>query len=46
MESAEPHPLLPSLRLDELQVRLQAVLSTRDQIYSLLEARHRSRFEP
>ena len=42
MESAEPHPLLPSLRLDELldelQVRLQAVLSTRDRVYSLLEA--------
>jgi signal transduction histidine kinase len=35
-------PLLPSLRLDELldelQVRLQAVLSTRDRVYSLLEA--------
>jgi signal transduction histidine kinase len=34
--------LLPSLRLDELldelQVRLQAVLSTRDRVYSLLEA--------
>ena len=42
MESADPHPLLPSLRLDELldelQVRLQAVLSTRDRVYSLLEA--------
>jgi signal transduction histidine kinase len=42
VESAEPHPLLPSLRLDELldelQVRLQAVLSTRDRVYSLLEA--------
>ncbi len=42
MESAEPRPLLPSLRLDELldelQVRLQAVLSTRDRVYSLLEA--------
>jgi len=42
LESAEPHPLLPSLRLDELldelQVRLQAVLSTRDRVYSLLEA--------
>ncbi len=42
MESAEPHPLLPSLRLDELldelQVRLQAVLATRDRVYSLLEA--------
>ncbi|HVB45545.1 MAG TPA: GAF domain-containing protein [Streptosporangiaceae bacterium] len=42
VESGEPHPLLPSLRLDELldelQVRLQAVLSTRDRVYSLLEA--------
>ena len=42
MESSDPHPLLPSLRLDELldelQVRLQAVLSTRDRVYSLLEA--------
>ncbi|MDR2985705.1 MAG: GAF domain-containing protein [Nocardiopsaceae bacterium] len=42
VESADPHPLLPSLRLDELldelQVRLQAVLSTRDRVYSLLEA--------
>ena len=41
-ESAGPQPLLPSLRLDELldelQVRLQAVLSTRDRVYSLLEA--------
>jgi len=39
---ADPQPLLPSLRLDELldelQVRLQAVLSTRDRVYSLLEA--------
>lgn len=42
MESAGSHPLLPTLRLDELldelQVRLQAVLSTRDRVYSLLEA--------
>jgi signal transduction histidine kinase len=42
VESAGSHPLLPSLRLDELldelQVRLQAVLSTRDRVYSLLEA--------
>jgi len=42
VESAGPRPLLPSLRLDELldelQVRLQAVLSTRDRVYSLLEA--------
>ena len=40
--SGDPQPLLPSLRLDELldelQVRLQAVLSTRDRVYSLLEA--------
>jgi len=40
--TAEPRPLLPSLRLDELldelQVRLQAVLSTRDRVYALLEA--------
>jgi signal transduction histidine kinase len=42
VESADRPPLLPSLRLDELldelQVRLQAVLSTRDRVYSLLEA--------
>ena len=42
MEPAQARPLLPSLRLDELldelQVRLQAVLSTRDRVYSLLEA--------
>jgi signal transduction histidine kinase len=42
VESAGSQPLLPSLRLDELldelQVRLQAVLSTRDRVYSLLEA--------
>ena len=42
MQPAEAQPLLPSLRLDELldelQVRLQAVLSTRDRVYSLLEA--------
>jgi signal transduction histidine kinase len=38
----EPHPLLPHLRLDdllaELQVRLQAVLATRDRAHALLEA--------
>jgi signal transduction histidine kinase len=38
----EPQRLLPSLRLDELldelQVRLQAVLSTRDRVHALLEA--------
>jgi two-component system, NarL family, sensor histidine kinase DevS len=42
VEPARARPLLPSLRLDELldelQVRLQAVLSTRDRVYSLLEA--------
>jgi signal transduction histidine kinase len=42
VESAGSHPLLPSLKLDELldelQVRLQAVLTTRDRVYSLLEA--------
>jgi len=42
VESADQQPLLPSLKLDELldelQVRLQAVLSTRDRVYSLLEA--------
>jgi signal transduction histidine kinase len=40
--SADRAPFLPSLGLDELldelQVRLQAVLSTRDRVYSLLEA--------
>jgi two-component system, NarL family, sensor histidine kinase DevS len=42
VEPARRPPLLPNLRLDELldelQVRLQAVLSTRDRVYSLLEA--------
>ena len=42
MESAEPHLILPHLRLDdllsELQGRLQAVLVTRDRVHSLLEA--------
>ncbi|PZG18248.1 histidine kinase, partial [Nonomuraea aridisoli] len=41
MESRHP-PLLPQMRLDELlaelQVRLDAVLSTRDRIHALLEA--------
>jgi len=41
-ESAEPHLLLPNLRLDELlselQGRLQAVLATRDRVHALLEA--------
>ena len=42
MDAAEPHPLMPQLRLDdllaELQVRLQAVLDTRDRMHCLLEA--------
>ena len=42
MESPDSRPLLPSLRLDdllaELQLRLQAVLATRDRTYALLEA--------
>ena len=42
MESAEPHPILPQLRLDdllaELQGRLQAVMNTRDRVHGLLEA--------
>ena len=41
MES-DPRPVLPQLRLDdllsELQARLQAVLATRDRVYTLLEA--------
>ena len=42
MEPKDPHPALPQLRLDdllaELQTRLQAVLDTRDRVYTLLEA--------
>ena len=42
VESAEPHPILPQLRLDdllaELQGRLQAVMNTRDRVHGLLEA--------
>jgi signal transduction histidine kinase len=42
MEPAEARPLLPQLQLDdllaELQVRLAAVVSTRDRIRALLEA--------
>ncbi|GAA0410651.1 histidine kinase [Acrocarpospora corrugata] len=42
MTPSEPHPLIPSMRLDELlaelQTRLQAVLSTRDRVHALLEA--------
>ena len=42
MESPDSRPLLPHLRLDdllgELQLRLQAVLDTRDRTHALLEA--------
>jgi two-component system, NarL family, sensor histidine kinase DevS len=42
VESQDPRPLLPHLRLDdllvELQLRLQAVLDTRDRTHALLEA--------
>ncbi len=42
MEIPDSRPLLPSLRLDdllgELQLRLQAVLDTRDRTHALLEA--------
>lgn len=42
MEPAEPHLILPHLRLDdllsELQSRVQAVLNTRDRVHALLEA--------
>ena len=42
MESTGPHPALPQLRLDdllgELQTRLQAVVATRDRVYTLLDA--------
>jgi signal transduction histidine kinase len=42
VESQDSRPLLPSLRLDdllgELQLRLQAVLDTRDRTHALLEA--------
>ena len=42
MEPTGPHPALPQLRLDdllsELQARLQAVVATRDRVYTLLEA--------
>ena len=42
MESQDSRPLLPSLRLDdllaELQLRLEAVLDTRDRTHALLEA--------
>jgi signal transduction histidine kinase len=42
VKPGDQQPLLPNLRLDELldelQVRLQAVLSTRDRVYALLEA--------
>jgi signal transduction histidine kinase len=42
MRESERSPLLPSMRLDdllaELQVRLQAVLDTRDRVHALMEA--------
>ncbi|MEU4223462.1 GAF domain-containing protein [Nonomuraea sp. NPDC026600] len=42
MTDMGPHPLLPGMRLDELlaelQVRLNAVLATRDRVHALLEA--------
>ncbi|MFG1947118.1 GAF domain-containing protein [Nonomuraea sp. NPDC048826] len=42
MSMSEQKPLLPGMRLDdllaELQVRLQAVLSTRDRVHALMEA--------
>jgi signal transduction histidine kinase len=42
VESSEPHPVLPHLRLDdllsELQGRMQMVLATRDRAHGLLEA--------
>ncbi|MEW9531753.1 GAF domain-containing sensor histidine kinase [Microbispora sp. NPDC049125] len=42
MTMDEPHPLIPSMRLDELlaelQGRLNAVLATRDRVHTLLEA--------
>ena len=42
MDAAEPHPLMPQLRLDdllaELQGRLQTVIDTRDRTHALLEA--------
>jgi len=42
LESPGSRPLLPHLRLDELlaelQVRLQAVMTTRDRVHALLEA--------
>jgi signal transduction histidine kinase len=42
VESSEPHPILPHLRLDdllsELEGRLQAVVATRDRVHGLLEA--------
>jgi signal transduction histidine kinase len=42
VQSSEPHPMLPHLRLDdllaELQGRVQAVVATRDRVQGLLEA--------
>jgi signal transduction histidine kinase len=34
----EPRPVVPQLRLDDLQSRLQAVLAARDLVHTLLEA--------
>ena len=42
MDSSDPRPVVPPLRLDDLhsdlQARLQTVLDTRDRVYALLEA--------
>ncbi|MGW0593169.1 GAF domain-containing protein [Streptosporangium sp. NPDC002607] len=42
MADTDSHPLLPNMRLDELlselQLRLEAVLATRDRVHALLEA--------
>jgi two-component system, NarL family, sensor histidine kinase DevS len=42
VDSSDPRPVVPPLRLDDLhsdlQARLQAVLDTRDRVYALLEA--------
>jgi hypothetical protein len=42
VSDAKPRPVLPNLRLDELldelQVRLQAVVATRDRVNALFEA--------
>lgn len=38
MDPSDPRPVVPPLRRDDLQARLQAVLDTRDRVYALLEA--------